>query len=163
MCAVRRSCGVPLLEAKRSARGNQASVGNWGFRKTLSLGRGFRVTLGKKSLGVSSGFGPFRFGVNSRNGTRSRLTIPGTGLYWEDRKPWRASRTRKSSASFAPSTASNAPTSVPAPSAAPIPQSTFFPNPQSLQQSAPARKTLLAGGLFVIAAILIYALVHLAH
>jgi hypothetical protein len=58
----------------------------WGFRKTIRLGRGLRLTLGKKSIGVSAGIGPFRAGYNSKSGSRQRMTLPGTGLYYEQRQ-----------------------------------------------------------------------------
>jgi hypothetical protein len=110
-------------------------VGRWGFRKTFSLGRGARISLGKKSVGFSIGSGPFRWGVNSRTGTRTRLTIPGTGLYWEDRKGW----TRRSK-QHAPSqlAAPHAAVARPPTSAGPVPQSVFFAAPTAAApQTAP--------------------------
>lgn len=58
----------------------------WGFRKVIRLGRGLRLTLGKKSAGISAGIGPFRVGYNSRSGPRERVTLRGTGLYYERRQ-----------------------------------------------------------------------------
>ena len=57
----------------------------WGFRKSIRVGRLARLNLSKKSIGMSFGFGPFRIGVNSRGTVRRRLTIPRTGLYYEER------------------------------------------------------------------------------
>lgn len=67
-------------------------VGNWGFRKTFRLGRGARLTVGKKSAGVSVGAGPLRVAVNSKTGVRERVTLPGTGLFYEERSRRRSGR-----------------------------------------------------------------------
>ena len=50
------------------------------FRKSIKLGKGVKLNLGRKSAGVS--FGGRRGGVsiNSRTGTRARVSIPGTGI-----------------------------------------------------------------------------------
>lgn len=61
-------------------------MGNWGFRKTIRLSPGIRVTFGKKSTGISFGGKWFRSSINSLRGTRSRLTIPGSGVYYEERQ-----------------------------------------------------------------------------
>jgi len=60
-------------------------MGSWGFRKVLRIGRIARVTIGKKSVGASVGVGPVRVGVNSRGTLRRRITIPRSGLYYEQR------------------------------------------------------------------------------
>lgn len=52
----------------------------WRFRKSISLGKGVRLNLGKKGIGVSAGVKGFRVGVNSKGVYRS-MSIPGTGLY----------------------------------------------------------------------------------
>jgi hypothetical protein len=72
-------------------------MGSWGFRKILRFGRSGRVTIGKKSVGTSIGIGPLRIGVNSRGTARSRVTIPGTGLYYEERSRIGSPRSRSKS------------------------------------------------------------------
>lgn len=52
----------------------------WRFKKSLSLGGGLRLNIGKKGLGLSAGVKGLRFGVGSR-GAYSSVGIPGTGLY----------------------------------------------------------------------------------
>jgi hypothetical protein len=69
----------------RPKAGEGSTVG-WGFRKTIRLGPGLRLTLGKKSIGISGGIGPVRAGYNSRSGSRERVTLRGTGLYYEQRQ-----------------------------------------------------------------------------
>lgn len=61
------------------------SRGYWGFRKTFRLGAGLRMTMGKKSVGLSAGGRWARWGINSLQGTRARFTLPGSGLYYEQR------------------------------------------------------------------------------
>lgn len=56
----------------------------WGFRKSINLGGGLRLNLSKSGIGVSAGVPGFRVGTGPR-GSRTRLTIPGTGLYYEER------------------------------------------------------------------------------
>jgi hypothetical protein len=74
-------------------------MGRWGFRKSISLAKGVRITIGKKSVGFSAGVGPFRWGVNSRYGTRQRVTLPGTGLFWENRQSWSGTKSAPARAS----------------------------------------------------------------
>jgi hypothetical protein len=106
----------------------EGDMGRWGFRKTISFGRGARVTLGKKGVGLSFGFGPFRWGVHSKSGTRQRITLPGTGLFWESRAPWRSKRPTSRTPRLG------------------IPQSAFFSAPGSANQAhAPSSKRRLNG------------------
>ena len=50
------------------------------FRKSIRLGGGVRLNLGKRSVGISAGIPGFRYSVNT-SGRRTRtLSIPGTGL-----------------------------------------------------------------------------------
>lgn len=53
----------------------------WRFRKSISLGKGMRINLGKKSMGLSVGGKGFHMGINSKRGAYSSMGIPGTGLY----------------------------------------------------------------------------------
>jgi|GEM_PF-669507 tetratricopeptide (TPR) repeat protein len=54
---------------------------SWRFHKSISLGKGMRINLGKKSTGISFGGKGFHVGVNSKRGAYSSMGIPGTGLY----------------------------------------------------------------------------------
>lgn len=49
------------------------------FRKSFSLGKGVRLNLGKRGIGVSAGVPGFRTGVGTR-GAYTTTSIPGTGL-----------------------------------------------------------------------------------
>lgn len=51
------------------------------FRKSISLGKGIRLNVGKKGLGISAGVKGFRVGVGSR-GAYTSSSIPGTGISW---------------------------------------------------------------------------------
>lgn len=53
------------------------------FRKTLSLGRGFKLNLGKRGAGVSWGIPGFGIGVSTDGRPFFSLGLPGTGLYWQ--------------------------------------------------------------------------------
>lgn len=55
----------------------------WRFRKSLNLGGGFKLNLGKKSAGISFGRKGARISVNSSGRRTVTLGIPGTGLYWQ--------------------------------------------------------------------------------
>lgn len=52
----------------------------WRFRKSLSLGKGIRLNIGKKGLGLSAGIKGLRIGVGSK-GAYTSAGIPGSGLY----------------------------------------------------------------------------------
>jgi hypothetical protein len=54
------------------------------FRKTISLGKGVRLNIGKKSVGVSVGKRGLRVSTNSKGQSRVSAGIPGTGLYWTE-------------------------------------------------------------------------------
>lgn len=53
----------------------------WRFRKSISLGRFFRINLSKKGVGASVGVPGFRIGVGADGKVRRTVSIPGTGLY----------------------------------------------------------------------------------
>lgn len=63
----------------------------WGYRKSISLGKGVRLNVSKRGVGVSAGVKGFRVGTGP-SGSRMRATLPGTGLYYEKRL---GSKTRK--------------------------------------------------------------------
>ncbi len=54
------------------------------FRKSVSLGKGVRLNLGKRGMGVSLGSKGLRLGVGPY-GARSSVGIPGTGISYEIR------------------------------------------------------------------------------
>lgn len=56
----------------------------YGFRKAVNVG-GVRLNLSKGGLGASVGVKGFRTGIGP-SGERARTTLPGTGLYYEERK-----------------------------------------------------------------------------
>ncbi len=52
----------------------------WRFRKSLSLGKGIRLNVGKRGLGLSAGVKGLRVGFGNR-GVYTSAGIPGSGLY----------------------------------------------------------------------------------
>lgn len=50
------------------------------FKKSIGLGKGVRLNLGKGSVGISAGAKGARVSVNSRRGATSSVGVPGTGL-----------------------------------------------------------------------------------
>ena len=50
------------------------------FRKSINLGGGFRVNISKSGIGYSFGGKGFRYTKKSTGGTRSTVSIPGTGF-----------------------------------------------------------------------------------
>lgn len=50
------------------------------FRKSVKLGKGVKLNLGKKSAGVSFGGKHGGISINSKSGARGRVSIPGTGV-----------------------------------------------------------------------------------
>ncbi|HEK8844413.1 TPA: DUF4236 domain-containing protein [Clostridioides difficile] len=50
------------------------------FRKSINLGGGLKLNLGKKSVGISAGVKGARVSVNSKGRKSATLSIPGTGI-----------------------------------------------------------------------------------
>lgn len=50
------------------------------FRKSINLGGGFKVNLSKSGVGYSFGGKGFRYTKKANGGTRTTVSIPGTGL-----------------------------------------------------------------------------------
>lgn len=50
------------------------------FRKSINLGGGVKLNLGKKSVGISAGVKGARVSVNSKGRKSATLSIPGTGI-----------------------------------------------------------------------------------
>lgn len=52
------------------------------FRKSINLGKGAKININKKSVGLSIGTKGVRYSVNSDGRKTTSIGIPGTGLYW---------------------------------------------------------------------------------
>ncbi len=50
------------------------------FRKSINLGKGFKLNIGKKSVGISGGVKGARVSLNSSGRKTATFSIPGTGL-----------------------------------------------------------------------------------
>ncbi|MER0285397.1 DUF4236 domain-containing protein [Clostridioides difficile] len=50
------------------------------FRKSINLGGGVKLNLGKKSVGISAGVKGASVSVNSKGRKSATLSIPGTGI-----------------------------------------------------------------------------------
>ncbi|MDI3547581.1 MAG: hypothetical protein PWR10_1233 [Halanaerobiales bacterium] len=58
------------------------------FRKSISLGGGFRLNFSKSGIGVSGGIPGFRVSAGP-SGKRTSVGIPGTGIFYEKRESWK--------------------------------------------------------------------------
>lgn len=50
------------------------------FRKSINLGKGFKLSIGKKSVGISGGVKGARVSINSSGRKTATFSLPGTGL-----------------------------------------------------------------------------------
>lgn len=50
------------------------------FRKSINLGNGVRLNIGKSSIGISAGTKGFRVSTNTKGQSRTTVSIPGTGI-----------------------------------------------------------------------------------
>lgn len=50
------------------------------FRKSINLGKGFKLNIGKKSVGISGGVKGARVSISSSGRKTATFSIPGTGL-----------------------------------------------------------------------------------
>lgn len=50
------------------------------FRKSINLGKGFKLNIGKKSIGISGGVKGARVSMNSKGRKTATFSLPGTGL-----------------------------------------------------------------------------------
>lgn len=57
-----------------------AKRGGFRFRKSFKVAPGVRINVGKKSVGVSAGPKGFKVRANTKTGVRSSVSIPGTGI-----------------------------------------------------------------------------------
>lgn len=53
------------------------------FRKSLNLGKGFKLNLSKSGIGYSFGFKGFRIGKTAKGKNRKTISLPGTGLSYQ--------------------------------------------------------------------------------
>ena len=53
------------------------------FRKSLNLGKGFKLNLSKSGIGYSFGFKGFRIGKTAKGKNRKTISLPGTGLAYQ--------------------------------------------------------------------------------
>lgn len=50
------------------------------FRKSIHLGKGFKLNIGKSSIGISGGVKGARVSMNSKGRKTATFSLPGTGL-----------------------------------------------------------------------------------
>lgn len=67
-----------------------------GFRKSVKIGKGVRLNVSKRGIGVSAGVKGFRVGTGP-SGSRVRASVPGTGVYYEKRLGTKTNSKNKSS------------------------------------------------------------------
>lgn len=87
----------------------------WSFRKSLKLGPGIRLNLGKKSASISVGGPGYRYHVSTTGRSTTSINIPGTGIGYKDSSGGTSrSRTtsRRTSTTKKPSTRRTAPKST---------------------------------------------------
>lgn len=56
------------------------------FRKSISLGKGIRLNIGKTGVSISAGIPGFRKTIHSSGRVTTSVGIPGTGIYYVDTK-----------------------------------------------------------------------------
>ncbi len=56
----------------------------WSFRKSLKLGPGIRLNLGKKSASISVGGTGYRYNVSTTGRSTTSINSPGTGISYKD-------------------------------------------------------------------------------
>lgn len=64
----------------------------WSFRKSIKLGPGVRLNLGKKSASISVGGTGYRYNVSTTGRSTTSINIPGTGISYKDSKGGSSSR-----------------------------------------------------------------------
>ncbi len=52
------------------------------FRKSIKLGKGIKLNINKKSVGLTGGVRGAHYTVNSKSGRTKSFGIPGTGISW---------------------------------------------------------------------------------
>lgn len=74
------------------------------FRKSIKLGKGAKLNLGKKSVGVSFGGKHGGVSFNSKSGARVRASVPGTGISYSTKVGGVSKTSRKKSTSSSTAT-----------------------------------------------------------
>ena len=64
------------------------------FRKSMKILPGVRLTIGKKSVGISAGVPGARVSLNSGGRVTTSAGIPGSGLYWTESKSLKKKRAK---------------------------------------------------------------------
>jgi tetratricopeptide (TPR) repeat protein len=64
------------------------------FRKSMKILPGVRLTIGKKSVGISAGVRGARVSLNSSGRVTTSAGIPGSGLYWTESKSLKKKRAK---------------------------------------------------------------------
>lgn len=64
------------------------------FRKSIKLGKGIRLNVSKRGVGISGGMKGFRVGVGPR-GVRTTTSIPGTGISYVKEKSFKGNKQNK--------------------------------------------------------------------
>lgn len=65
----------------------------WRYRKSINMGKNFRLNLSKSGIGWSTGFKGFRYTKKANGGTRTTNTISGTGVSYVKDSPDKSKNT----------------------------------------------------------------------
>lgn len=68
------------MNDRKSTNEKGNSIMGLNFRKSINLGKGFKLNIGKGSIGISGGVKGARVSMNSRGRKTATFSIPGTGI-----------------------------------------------------------------------------------
>lgn len=74
------------------------------YRKSIGLGKGVRLNVGKGSLGISAGGKGAHVSVNSKRGVTTSVGAPGTGVSYSKTTGWGSKRKADSTSDYEPDT-----------------------------------------------------------
>lgn len=74
------------------------------YRKSIGLGKGVRLNVGKGSLGISAGVKGAHVSVNSKRGVTTSVGAPGTGLSYSKTTGWGSKSKADSTRDYEPDT-----------------------------------------------------------
>lgn len=74
------------------------------YRKSIGLGKGVRLNVGKGSLGISAGVKGAHVSVNSRRGVTTSVGAPGTGVSYSKTTGWGSKSKADSTRDYEPDT-----------------------------------------------------------
>lgn len=74
------------------------------YRKSIGLGKGVRLNVGKGSLGISAGVKGAHVSVNSKRGVATSVGAPGTGISYSKTTGWVSKRQADSTSDYEPDT-----------------------------------------------------------